>query len=217
MLFRSVGTAQPHAGTLGGPTATRVSNFVGYYLPPRLGGLFGFAQYYVGENGSAAPATEDDGSGASVRLGYAAGPLTVSVATGKTSYARTATAGDIQSSNIGASFKFARATLMGGYFQDRIDAIAPVKGSGAILGVSVPLGANEVRAAYSNYKSDAGTRPESRKLALGYVHNLSRRTALYATAAWLRNSGGATVALNGATTAANQRSSGWDLGVRHAF
>ena len=38
-----------------------------------------------------------------------------------------------------------------------------------------------------------------------------------ATAARIKNSGGANFALNGATTAANASSTGYDLGLRHAF
>ena len=57
----------------------------------------------------------------------------------------------------------------------------------------------------------------SDKFAIGYVHNLSKRTALYGTYARVSNSGGAAQALNGATTAANGSSNGFDLGVRHAF
>ncbi|WP_374669427.1 porin, partial [Ramlibacter sp.] len=59
--------------------------------------------------------------------------------------------------------------------------------------------------------------PKSRKIALGYVHNLSKRTAVYTTYARVRNSNGAAAALNGATTAANASSSGFDIGVRHSF
>lgn len=47
------------------------------------------------------------------------------------------------------------------------------------------------------------------------VHNLPKRTSLYGTYARVRNSGGATAALNGATAGANQSSSGLDLGLRH--
>jgi predicted porin len=212
-----VGTIQPQAGTLGGSTSTRVSNFVGYYLPPKLGGFYGFAQYYLGENASNSGATEDDGTGASIRLGYATGPFNVSVATGRTEYATTASTGDIQSTNIGLQYTLGNAKLLAGYFVDKIDALTPVTGKGASIGTIVAVGAGEIKAAWSYYGSDAGTSPKSKKLSLGYVHNLSKRTALYATYARVSNSGGATTALNGATTGANQSSSGWDLGLRHSF
>jgi hypothetical protein len=49
------------------------------------------------------------------------------------------------------------------------------------------------------------------------VHNLSKRTALYTTFARTSNSGGAAQALNGAVTAANAKSTGYDFGIRHSF
>lgn len=57
----------------------------------------------------------------------------------------------------------------------------------------------------------------SSKLTLGYVHFLSKRTAVYGTFAAVKNSGGASQAVNGSTTAANGSSRGYDLGIRHAF
>jgi predicted porin len=59
--------------------------------------------------------------------------------------------------------------------------------------------------------------PESKKIALGYVHNLSKRTALYTTFARVKNSGGAASSLNGSVTAANGKSTGYDFGIRHSF
>lgn len=60
-------------------------------------------------------------------------------------------------------------------------------------------------------------RPTSKKLGLGYVHNLSKRTAVFATLAQVRNSGGATLSLYGSTTAANQKSTAYEAGLRHNF
>jgi predicted porin len=212
-----VGAFQPHVGSIGGPTSSRVSNFIGYYLPPNIGGFYGFAQYYLGENADNVGATQDDGSGASIRVGYAKGPFNLSLATGRTQYARTATTGDIRSSNIGASWRFGPVNVMGGYFADKVQSTAPVMGRGGSIGASIAAGAGEVRVALSSYGTDAGTSPKTKKFALGYVHNLSKRTALYATYARVRNSGGAASALNGSLTAANQGSSGLDMGIRHAF
>ena len=90
-------------------------------------------------------------------------------------------------------------------------------GKGALIGGLIPLGAGQVRLAYSTYKTNAALTPKTKKIALGYVHNLSKRTALYTTFARVTNSGGAASALNGATTAANARSTGYDFGIKHSF
>lgn len=68
---------------------------------------------------------------------------------------------------------------------------------------------------FSSVDNGAGAKTD--KFALGYVHDLSKRTALYGTFASLSNSGGAAQALNGAATPANGSSTGFDIGVRHAF
>jgi predicted porin len=74
-----------------------------------------------------------------------------------------------------------------------------------------------IKLALSEYGTNATGNPNVRKFAAGYVHNLSKRTAVYGTFARVSNSGGATTALNKGTTAANMSSSGFDIGVRHQF
>ena len=60
--------------------------------------------------------------------------------------------------------------------------------------------------------------PKVKKLAVGYVHNLSKRTAVYTTVAHLKNSGGAAQSVNGAAIgAADDSSTAIDLGIRHSF
>jgi predicted porin len=207
-----VGATQVNVGSLAGQTSTRASNIVGYFRPGGLGGFFGQAQYYLGENATGTP-TERDGDGYSLRGGYSAGPLTASAA-----YARqNLSTGDIVSSNIGAIYEARVVRLMGAYFRDKTESAIPVTGKGFTLGAIVPVGAGEFKMALSQYGSDAGASPETRKLAVGYVHHLSKRTALYTTFAHVRNSGGSTTSLNGSITAANGKSSGYDLGIRHSF
>jgi len=106
---------------------------------------------------------------------------------------------------------------MGGYYRDRVAAVTELSGRGYQVGGIYRVGSGEIKASFSGYRTTAAGEPETKKIALGYVHNLSKRTALYGTYARVRNSGGATTALNGAATAANQASSGLDLGVRHTF
>ena len=94
------------------------------------------------------------------------------------------------------------------------------KGSGTLFGANVPMGTNEIRVAFSRYETETAagvTDGKASKTSLGYVANLSKRTALYATYARVSNSGISAQALNGATTAAGGSSTGMDFGVRHAF
>ena len=206
-----VGTTQTLNSIITGVTAVRASNSIGYFLPGNLGGFYGQAMYYLGENNSG-PATDKDGNGAGLRVGYANGPFNVALALSRTKYA----AGDVQQNNIAGEWNFGVARVQASYVWDKNDAIV-AKGRGYLVGGLVPVGAGEIRAAYSRYKVDVVGDPTSKKLALGYVHNLSKRTALYVTVARVTNNGGAAQALNGSVTAANGNSTGYDLGLRHSF
>ena len=208
-----VGSALTHNAIITGVTATRASNSVGYFLPSNLGGFYGQAQYYMGENNQTGAATEDDGTGVGVRLGYANGPLNVAVAVSRTKYA----AGDVRQNNIGGQYDFGMAKLQAHLSRDRNGT---TDASGYLVGGVIPVGAGEVLVSWSQYKTDpagAGADPKLSKIAVGYVHNLSKRTAIYGTFARVKNSGGASGSLNGAVTAANSSSNGLDLGVRHNF
>jgi predicted porin len=205
-----VGTTQTLNSSLGGPTTIRASNSIGYFLPGNLGGFYGQLQHSRGENASNT-ATSSDGNGTGIRVGYANGPVNVALAYAATKFAT----GDIKATNIGGQWDFGVAKLMGHYARDRVSGAAT--GKGGLIGALVPVGPGEIRLAYSTYKNNLAGNPKSNKWALGYVHNLSKRTAVYATYARIKNSGGAAQALNGATTAANQNSTGYDFGIRHSF
>jgi predicted porin len=204
-----VGTTQTLNSIITGVTAVRTSNSIGYFLPGNLGGFYGQFQYYMGENNSGT-VTEDDGNGMGLRVGFANGPFNVALATSRTEYA----AGDVRQTNLGGQFDFGVAKLLGHISRDRN---GPIDGKGWLLGGLFPIGAGEIRASYSRYENDGAGNPETKKLAIGYVHNLSKRTAVYTTWARLKNDGGAAQALNGAVTSANSSSSGLDIGIRHSF
>lgn len=178
-----VGASQILGSTIGGPAWIRVSNSVFYLTPSTLGGFYGQVQHFRGENASGA-ATEDDGTGTGLRIGYSAGPINVAAAYGQTEFAT----GDITTSTIGASYQFSFAKLSTHFYRDAVDRGA--SGKGWLLGASIPVGGHEVRASYSRYETSAALNPSTRKLALGYDHNLSKRTAVYATVARLKNDGG---------------------------
>jgi len=212
-----VGTTQTLNSIVTGVTAVRASNTVGYFLPGNLGGFYGQAQYYFGENVRNGAATEKDGTGAGVRVGFANGPFNVAVALSETKYA----AGKVKQNNLGGQWDFGIAKAMAHYSWDENGA---VEGKGWLVGGLFPVGAGEIRAAVSRYKIDnvAGADPRATKVALGYVHNLSKRTAVYTTWARLKNANGGApaAALNGATYGAgavNPTSTGLDLGIRHSF
>jgi predicted porin len=217
------GTSQVLNSAITGPTLVRASNSISYlyghgfnaaavgYGPRGFTGS-GFqlhAMYYLGENPSGS-ATSKDGSGYGVRAIYSTGKLTVSGAVGTTHYA----AGDVRQNNAGASYDFGVVQVMGMYEWDRNGAASA---RGWLAGALVPVGVGTIRVAYSRYGTDAASSPTAKKWAVGYIHPLSKRTALYTAVAHVSNEGASASALNGAVTAPGKSSNGFDFGIRHNF
>ena len=189
---------------------TRTSNSVSYFTPRNLGGFFGQVQYYRGEaaNGS------NDGNGYGLRAGYENGPLNVGVSYGSVS--SLGAYGDVTNANIGGSYDFGVAKLLVEAGQDESKA-RDEKARHYMIGATAPVGSvGLVRASWSRV-SVQDTNVQANKFAVGYVHNLSKRTALYTTFAYLKNKNGSALALNGAKTSAGDNSKGLDFGLRHTF
>lgn len=189
--------------------AVRVSNAVAYTTPKVFGGLSANIQKWFGENPSGT-ANSGNGTGEGIRLNYDRGPISAAVHWGRTDYAT----GDAVYRAAAASYNFGPVKASAIYNNDRQGSLAS---KGALVGMWVPVGVGEFKASYSRHRSNAAGEPTAKKLAVGYVHNLSKRTAMYTTLAHVTNSGGSRQALNGATTGANQSSNGFDLGIRHHF
>jgi len=272
----NVAIARGPGGLAASDTYVRTSNSVGYFLPSNLGGFYGQVQYALHENtkfSDTAGSPSKRGRYIGGRFGYANGPLDVAASYGISTAADltgvTATGvatgvnfdNKIKSANLGASYDFGVVKLFGEISRVTDDAefTTPVallgsfsttdkdKYTGALVGVTVPVGAGLIRAAYSRvkYKNDLGgtfvptlfgTRDfdaSANKIAIGYVHNLSKRTALYATAARIRiKNGENNPAIMGATTGgsptflstgagtvgyAPRTATGYDFGIRHSF
>jgi predicted porin len=267
-LFTARGTGTPAIGLGGSDTYVRTSNSIGYFLPPNLGGFYGQVQYALHENvkfSDTAGSPSKRGRYVGGRIGYANGPLDVAASYGQsTAFDTTTVVGGVatnaenklKTANLGASYDFGVVKLFGEVSRVKDDAEAagvllglPVtvsssdKYTGALIGVTVPVGAGLIRAAYSRvkFKDDLGAgfvaplfggnidSTTANKFAIGYVHNLSKRTALYATAARIRiKDGQNNPVIMGATTGgaptyftsgtyAPRTATGYDFGIRHAF
>lgn len=219
----------------------RASNSVGYFLPANLGGFYGQFMYALPERVEFDPATATpagltaDGRYVGGRVGYANGPLDVAISYGENVLARNFQAGGRAESkigNLGASWDFGFMKLMGEYSQVDVNSDLPAlavdaSSQGYLIGATFPVGPGLIRASYSYTDFDlnnAGPDPEAQKFAIGYVHNLSKRTALYATAAYVKNKDsqatpGLSIVTGGPTAGlgAIEKSMGYDFGIRHAF
>jgi predicted porin len=211
--------ALPLASTAGGiaGTAARASNSIGYFLPGNLGGFYGQFMYALGENPSnAAGGTKNDGRHIGARVGFASGPFNVALGLGRT---KLVAFDDYETINLGGEWNFGVAKLMAQLNREST-GIPDQENRSWLLGVVAPVGAGEVKASLVRAKIDqAGADPRGTQLAIGYVHNLSKRTAVYTTYARTKNkNGGQAFFQSGrAATTVNGTSQGLDLGIRHSF
>jgi len=196
-----------------GGASVRASS-AAHYFTPNMGGFNGQFAIYRGENASNV-ANASDGNGWGIRVGYTAGPIDVRFATGET---KRLVGGDYKQSNIGGSYNFGPGRVMA---QLSKDEAGTTDGAGWLIGGRMNMGSGEFRGSIAQYKVDPGpgADPKARKIALGYIHNLSKRTALYGTYARVRNSNGAAqpVTTGAGNPAANASASGFDIGLRHTF
>jgi len=190
-----------------------------------------------------AVATSRAGGYVGGRFGYANGPLDVAVAYGRSTVADSFYVGTtdyVKTGNVGASYDFGPVKLFGEVSRSRnerdnetfVGARPDIDLTGYLVGVTVPVGAGLIRASYGHVKYDlnlvpvlfapAIADPKADKVALGYVHNLSKRTALYATVAHVKNKNGSALTVGGPAFINNatftpKTSTGYDFGIRHAF
>ncbi len=219
---------------------SRIDNAIGYILPSGLGGFYGEATVAAGEGGTG---FDRPGRHISARLGYAAGPINVAIAAGQQKFAVAyagigvsgippvlnnglpvaATAGSTQKTfNVGGSYDFGVLKLLA--FYDR-EQLADRRENLYSVSAVVPIGLGEVRVAYDRSKLTPGA-PNSLlasssvdQFALGYVYNLSKRTALYTTVSVLSNKDATTATLPGSAGKAppGGKSKGAEFGMRHFF
>ena len=140
-------------------THVRASNSVGYFLP-KLGGFYGQAMVASGNNPSTAGAKSDDGNVTGLRLGYEQGPFNIAVATTRT---QNLSIGNYKQNNLGASYDFGPVKAMALWGEN---VTATTKTSTKLIGAHVPVGAGQIRVAYSTL-SARGVANDANHLALG--------------------------------------------------
>ncbi len=202
------------------------------YSTPRMSGFQAHAQYAFDE---VAAAGNDAGRSAGIRLNYAAGPLMAELAYSDTDGGATVaatpvlgltTSADHKSVVGGVSYDFGVAKVMTNFGQEKATVTATGASIGKVtnfeIGAVAPVGPGRLRASYNSTKIDitgVATDLKVTKFAVGYIYDLSKRTAVYATVASLKNKNGANLALNGpaSTNSANGRSTGYNVGISHVF
>ena len=219
--------------------APRAQNAISFtsanYNGFKFGGEYGFGEQQEARTSRyfGLAATYDNGP-LSLGFGYDRNNDT-NVATAFGGIGKFVTPVDVKTWQLGGAYNFGIAKLAGFYKDTKYSKpnVAPTaKFKTFGLGVSAPVGAaGEVRASYNHYRASAditGLNTPTLKadqLSLGYVHNLSKRTALYGTYAYLKNKNkdgdNLGLELNGAMPGAGLSDSGaqhgLQVGIRHAF
>ncbi len=215
-MLSAVGATTTTTGT--GSNAVRANNSIAY-VAPAMGGFQLNAMVAYGEQAS--PVKTGDYMG--FRVGYVQGPISAHYAYGKTEGATDAA--DTKYSNIGGSYDLGVAKLMAIRMEEKTTGGAKV--TGTLIGANIPMGNGMIRAATSSYDV-ADSSNDWKKMSIGYIHNLSKRTAVYGTYARVTNSGNQIASVNGNTltmagatafgaSAPGGNSTGFEAGIRHSF
>jgi len=215
-----VGTSQSTVGSLtyfAHPAGVRASNAIVYITPTVAGGISAMFMHALGENFSNSGATSNDGKYSAGRVQYVSGPIDVSLLLAN--YKMSAV-GDIRETIIGGSYAFGNAKISAAHVRDNTGTSNDMRGS--ILALTYKVGQWDLKTSVSDSRltNSVGTRiATSNKFMFGAMYYLSKRTGIYSTYATVSNKDGANaVPFPGiATTAADTRSSGLDIGIRHIF
>jgi len=204
----------------GATTVVRANNTIGYFLPGGMGGMYGQVQLAAGEQAVG-------NKHMAFRFGYAAGPMNVAFAYGKTSSQDGPPSVDWTRFNLAGSYNMGFMTLMAQYIKSETSGGA-ADGRGLnniVLGADVRMGAGVFKVSYVKADGDGKTAGEKARdatqLALGYQYSLSKRTALYGHYARVSNKSGANFTASGsgpaAAHAAGKGSTGYEFGINHSF
>ena len=187
------------------------------------------------------------------RLGYKSGPLDVAASAGWSDLgdpvgARRISGNEfahfgarVRTINFGASYDWRWMRLMGEWSDVRtsyweasttgrpLPSFDTTVSRSWVFGGVIPVGRNDVKFSYSQLHvrmpADLGIEsPKFQKLTIGGIHNFSKRTAAYASLAYLKNSHGAALPAGGSGNSLvpikgvpNANATGFEMGLRHAF
>jgi predicted porin len=161
-----------------------------YYETPNWSGFTVFAGFQADDQVNAT-----DERFHSVRLRFQSGPIDVSLGNAELSPGN-------RVNSVGAAydFKFVKPML-----QYHSGERAGRKRTTTLVGLTAPLGAGELRAAWTKADDKSPTNIDRTLAAVGYDYSLSRRTLLYGTV------------VRDKTTGQTSGTNGFEVGIRHSF
>jgi predicted porin len=196
------------------PYGERADNTINYSTP-NISGFSAQLAYSLGE----VPGSTSTGRQIGASAGYANGPINVLIAHhNQNLVAAGANAGNAKTTMLGATYDFGVVKAHGAYAWNKGHTAAGVDNVDSrdmMLGVSAPVGgAGTILASYIRRSDKIVDNRDASQWALGYTHNLSKRTNLYTSYGSIRNDGLATV---GGAAAPGADPSTFNVGIRHRF
>ncbi|MDR6214386.1 porin [Paracidovorax wautersii] len=209
------GVASTTAGSaINDASNIRSSNIVSYYTP-NLSGFTGGISYGFDEQVAGKAGRYVGGN-----VAYDNGPLSVALSYDQRELNDTSSRDTL---TFGGSYNLTVAKINAILQQSKYDipGASDAKFNAYALGASLPVGAGEFKVQYALYDQKA-IDSKAHQISLGYVHNLSKRTAVYGNVAYLKNKDRSNLALqakNLSTTGpgAGENQTGVQVGIRHAF
>ena len=198
-------------------TNVRVDNTVAY-ISPSFSGLTVTAAYVNNLSGAETAGNDNDTRVFALSPVYKNGPILLGLNYHKID--PQAAGGPSQDVwDLAGSYDFGVAKVAAAYGYREVNATD--ERNSWMLGVTVPVsGAGRVLASYNYTKLDkSGTSvdPKSTQWAIGYVHDLSKRTNLYVAYADISNKKGATASVGDSSNDGAGYQSGFNIGIRHKF
>lgn len=188
-----MGSAYLWARYAGAEQLPRNNNTVNYKSPVIAGGLTFQLMHRLSE-GSATV-----GKAFGTNVIYASGPVYLALAYDQAD--NQAAGPDARMMLVGAAYDFGVIRPRVSYTRSK--AFTGAESKAYMLGLSAPAGSGRILAGYSRLNPD-GPNNDASKFGIGYHYDLSRRTMLY-------------VDFGSAKLDGQNRSRGFDLGIRHTF
>ncbi len=194
------------------PYGVRMDNTINYSFS--AAGFSAEAAYGLGEVAGSNSANRQIGLGAS----YANGPLTLAAAYHDANSATVGSQADARTFFLGGVFDLRAVKLHAAFGDNRGDNATggtAIRNRDYMLGVSAPVGAGNIMASYirRDERLAGVSNADANYWAIGYTHNLSKRTNLYTSYSTIRNDAGA--ALGSGTAGVDI--SWFNVGIRHKF
>lgn len=208
-------------------TNQRVSNAI-TYVSPDFSGFKVAANYGFGEIAG----KNSDGRYFGGGLTYDNGPLSLGLGAerlnkGDGAAMQAQASNDITAWSLGGSYDLGVAKLLAAYRQSTakdvaiLGATSDLKNRGYMLAVTAPVGPGLVRAAYNRYEAKFdGEKGVTDQFGLGYVYNLSKRTSVYGTYAYIKNKNDNALNLtvnSSSGVKSNGSQQAVQVGITHAF